>query len=71
LKRFDTLKPKPLAQVKFVASDAGPVAPPTVIPKSGVTVEPGFLSVLGGASAKIFPPPVALQSTGRRTALAD
>ncbi len=71
LKRFDTLKPKPLAQVKFVASDAGPVAPPTLIPKTGVTVEPGFLSVLGGASAKILPPPAALQSTGRRTALAD
>jgi len=42
LKQFDELKPTPLAQVKFVASDAGPVAPATFIPKTGVTVEPGF-----------------------------
>jgi len=71
LKQFDSLKPKPLAQVKFVASDAGSVAPVTYIPKTGITVEPGFLSVLGETSAKIVPPPAALQSTGRRTALAN
>ena len=71
LKQFDALKPTPLAQVKFVASDAGPVAPATFIPKTGVTVEPGFPSVLGEASAKITPPPAVLQSTGRRTALAN
>ena len=71
LKQFDALKPTPLAQVKFVASDAGPVAPATYIPKTGVTVEPGFPSVLGEGSAKITPPPAVLQSTGRRTALAN
>ena len=71
LKQFDELKPTPLAQVKFVASDAGPVAPATFIPKTGVTVEPGFPSVLCEASAKITPPPAVLQSTGRRTALAN
>ena len=71
LKQFGALKPTPLAQVKFVASDAGPVAPATFIPKTGVTVEPGFPSVLGEASAKITPPPAVLQSTGRRTALAN
>ena len=70
LKQFDALKPTP-SQVKFVASDAGPVAPATFIPKTGVMVEPGFPSVLGEASAKITPPPAVLQSTGRRTALAN
>ena len=70
LKTFEAQKPKPLPQVKFVVSDAGPVAPATRLPKQGDAVEPGFLSILDPGSARITPPPAALQSTGRRTALA-
>ena len=62
--------PKPLPQMKFVVSDAGPAGPPTFIPKKGVSVEPGFPSILAPNPAHITPPPAALQSTGRRTALA-
>ena len=71
LKTFEEQKPKPLPQVKFVVSDAGPVAPATRIPKKGDVVEPGFLSILDPGSARITPPRAALQSTGRRTALAQ
>src|SRR5690606_21321555 len=35
LAEFDHLKPEPLPTLKFVATDVGPVAPPTVIPDSG------------------------------------
>ncbi len=70
LKSFEAQKPKPLPQVKFVISDAGPVAPATRIPKKGDDVEPGFLSILNPGSARITLPPAALRSTGRRTALA-
>lgn len=62
--------PEPLLQMKFVVSDAGPIGPPTVIPKKGISVEPGFPSILDPNPAHISPPPAALQSTGRRTALA-
>ncbi|SVB56485.1 uncharacterized protein METZ01_LOCUS209339, partial [marine metagenome] len=71
LKKYDSAKPMPLPQVKFVISDAGPNAPPTRIPKKGTLVEPGFPSILDPADAQITPPPAALQSTGRRTALAN
>ena len=70
LKAFEAQKPRPLPQVKFVVSDAGPVAPATRIPKKGDIVEPGFLSILDPGPARITPPQAALQSTGRRTALA-
>ena len=71
LAAFDPEEPKPLPQVKFVVSDAGPLAPATRMPKSGALVEPGFLSILDPGLANITPPPAALQSTGRRTALAN
>ena len=70
LKKFEAQKPKPLPQVQFVMSDAGPNAPVTRIPKNGIIVEPGFPSILDPSIARIMPPPAALQSTGRRTALA-
>ena len=69
----DTLKPKPLPTMAFVASDVGPVAPPTRIPKkskAGV-IAPGFLSIFNPEPARITPPPAVPQSTGRRTALAN
>ena len=70
LKAFSAQMPEPLPQVKFVVSDAGPVAPATRLPKKGDAVEPGFLSLLDPGPARITPPPAALRSTGRRTALA-
>lgn len=71
LKQFEANRPKPLPAVKFVVSDAGPVAPVTRIPKRDTVVEPGFLTLLDPGDAVITPPPAALQSTGRRTALAN
>ncbi|MDP7011914.1 MAG: DUF1553 domain-containing protein [Verrucomicrobiota bacterium] len=72
LAKHDALKPKPLPTLTFVASDVGPVAPPTYIPKKEKegAIEPGFLSIIDPSKASISPPPAALQSTGRRTALA-
>lgn len=72
LAAFDSLKPKPLPTQRFVASDVGPVAPPTYVPgdHAKTPVEPGFPTVLCAGPAEIAPPPAALQSTGRRSALA-
>jgi hypothetical protein len=72
LAEFDHLKPKPLPTLKFVASDVGPIAPPTFIPDVAdqTPIEPAFPDVLKTGPATITPPPDALQSTGRRTALA-
>ncbi len=72
LARYDHLKPKPLPTLKFVASDVGPVAPPTTIPDSDdpTPIAPGFPTILDANPAKIQSPPTALRSTGRRTALA-
>ncbi|MBL66933.1 MAG: hypothetical protein CMO74_00555 [Verrucomicrobiales bacterium] len=71
LRQFESQRPKPLPKVKFVISDAGPVAPVTRIPKKGTVVEPGFLTLLDPSTATITPPPAGLQSSGRRTALAN
>ncbi|MFT5524772.1 MAG: hypothetical protein ACI9G1_004160 [Pirellulaceae bacterium] len=72
LKEYDGIKPKPLATVSFAVSDVGLKAPATKIPGArGEVVEPGFLTVLHEGAAEITPPDEALQSTGRRTALAN
>jgi hypothetical protein len=70
LKRLDRLRPPPPATV-LTATDIGPVSPPTMIPgdRKGGAIEPGFLSVLDPAPARIEPPPAARRSTGRRLAL--
>ena len=72
LAAFDDMKPKSLPTLKFVASDVGPLAPPTFIPddNSQTPIEPGIPTLLNEQPAQIVPPPVALRSTGRRTALA-
>ncbi|MDQ2950482.1 MAG: DUF1549 domain-containing protein, partial [Acidobacteriota bacterium] len=75
LAAFDSLKPadEPVAQAMI---DESAQAPPTQVLKVGVydsplySVEPGFLSILDPTPAKITPP-VGLNSTGRRTALAE
>jgi hypothetical protein len=74
LAEFDSLRPAPLPQGQFMV-DSGAVAPPTYILRGGNPdlkgdeVQPGFLSILDPADAKITPPG-GLSSTGRRSALA-
>ena len=72
LAEFDHLKPKPLPTLKFVASDVGPVAPPTTIPDADdpQPIAPAFPTILENEPPGIQPLHAALQSTGRRTALA-
>ncbi len=69
LKQFDEIKPKPLPAA-FVATDAGPKAPVTVLKnKRGETeVSPAYLTLIDRTEPSITPRP---DSTGRRTALAD
>lgn len=69
LKEFDKLKPAPLTEA-FVATDAGPVAPPTLMKtrQGEQDVAPGFLSLLCPEDAAVTP---LKNSTGRRTALAN
>lgn len=72
LSTFDHLKPKPLPTIKFVASDVGSTAPPTYIPDAPEKedIAPGIPTILSSDSLSIPPVPDALQSTGRRSALA-
>jgi mono/diheme cytochrome c family protein len=69
LKKFDADKPAPLPRAPM-AMDIGPKASPIFIPKKQQMgeVEPGFLTLLDEAPAKIEPKP---DTTGRRTALAQ
>ncbi len=68
LAEFDKLRPEPLPSV-LTATDVGPVAPPTVVPKGSKpeAVEPGYLTVLDEKPATVKPLP---NSTGRRSELA-
>jgi hypothetical protein len=75
LSQFDSLKPAPLAQGQFMV-DISATAPPTYILRGGNVdakgeeVQPGFLSVLDPSNAK-YAPPAGINSTGRRSALAN
>ncbi|MGP0070067.1 MAG: PSD1 and planctomycete cytochrome C domain-containing protein [Isosphaeraceae bacterium] len=71
LHRFDAMKPIEPGLV-MSATDVGPEAPPTVIPgdRKNEPIQPGFLSALDPAPARIEPSPSAPRSTGRRLALA-
>lgn len=73
LKAFEHLKPKPLPTMKFLVSDTGLKAPPTIIPdtKNGENIEPGVMSIFDPSPAKIPEIDPALKSTGRRSALAN
>ena len=68
LTEFDQLKPTPLPP-NYGATDVGPVAPPTLLPKGKdkQPVEPGYLSVLDERPATVKP---LANSTGRRSELA-
>ena len=72
LAEFDHLQPQALPQLKFVASDVGSDAPPTYIPdvENHAAIIPGFPDIIDPTPATIPSLPKALQSTGRRTALA-
>jgi mono/diheme cytochrome c family protein len=71
LKQYDALRPVPPGTVLAV-TDVGPVAPATYLPgeRRQEVIEPGFLSVLDPAPARIERPAAAERSTGRRLALA-
>src|SRR5579863_1153160 len=75
LAQFDSLKPAPLPEGQFMA-DISATAPQTFILRGGNPalkgdeVQPGFLSILDPTDARITPP-AGLNSTGRRTALAN
>ena len=71
LRRFDALKPIEPGPV-LAATDVGPSAPPTVIPgdRRQQPIDPGFLSALDPAPARVEPSSAAPRSTGRRLALA-
>ncbi|HUS04902.1 MAG TPA: DUF1549 and DUF1553 domain-containing protein [Bryobacteraceae bacterium] len=74
LAKFNAIKPQqmPVGQAMI---DNGPASPKTHILGAGAydaplaEVQPGFLSILDPADAKVTPPP-AVNSTGRRAALA-
>ncbi|MCB1211251.1 MAG: DUF1549 domain-containing protein, partial [Verrucomicrobiales bacterium] len=69
LKKFDSLKPKPLLDA-FVATDAGPKGPsnPLKTRKGEQEIAPGFLTLLEPKEPEIKP---TGNSTGRRTVLAN
>ncbi len=71
LKAIDSLKPEPLPPA-FTVTDIGPIAPPVFLPKArdGLPVDPGFLSVLDPAPARIQRSSLMPNSTGRRATLA-
>jgi hypothetical protein len=76
LAKFDAIKP-PDPPVTQAMIDASREAPPTHVLAVGVydrpmdEVEPGFLTILDPGRAKIVPPPPGVNSTGRRSALAN
>ena len=75
LAKFDSIKP-PEAPVAQAMIDNGKVAPVTHVLAVGVydaykeEVQPGFLSILDPSDAKITPP-AGVDSSGRRSALAN
>ncbi len=72
LAAFDHLKPKPLA-TGLTVTDFGTVAPPVFIPSKERLGEiaPGFLTIFDPKVAHIEPMAAAVNSTGRRTTLAN
>jgi hypothetical protein len=74
LEQFANLRPKPLPRIQIMR-DQDIIAPATHVLKAGAIgapldeVEPGWLSILDAAPAKVTPIP-ELRSSGRRAALA-
>lgn len=69
LKKFDHLKPKPL-MAAFVATDAGPQAPPNTLETGDgdIEIDPGFPTIIDSGLPAIEPTET---STGRRKVLAN
>lgn len=72
LAEFDDLKPEPLPS-GLTVTDYGTIAPPIFIPSKERLgeVAPGFLTIFDPKVAHIEPMAEAVNSTGRRTALAN
>lgn len=72
LKKFDHLKPKSLP-TGLTVTDYGDQAPPVFIPSKERLGEiaPGFLTIFDPKVAHIEPMPAEVESTGRRTTLAN
>ncbi len=72
LKKFDKLKPAKLP-LGMSVTDVSETAPKTYIPgkKKKTEILPGFLTLLSPDTAKIMQVSAPIQSTGRRTALAQ
>lgn len=71
LAKFDELKPSPLPRGQAAGDVAAPTVPVMIPGKSRMgEIAPGFPVVLGDDVPEIFPPELAPQSTGRRSALA-
>jgi hypothetical protein len=68
---FDSLRPGGIPMARGVR-DIGASAPPVRIPgqEAGADIEPGYLTVLGGARPRVEAPEARPGSTGRRAALA-
>ena len=75
LAEFDSVRPQPLPRGQYMI-DISATAPPTYVHlrgdpyAKGEEVQPGFLSILDPSDQKITPPK-ELNSTGRRTVLAN
>ncbi|WP_437205967.1 DUF1549 domain-containing protein [Planctomicrobium sp. SH664] len=69
LAAYDALKPEPLP-LAMIATDVGPVAPPTVIPKKKVEVQPGVPTLMNPEPTTIVRLTESPATTGRRAALA-
>lgn len=71
LAELESLRP-PMPGRAFTVTDVGPESPPTTIPgdRSGRTIEPGYLAVLGSEPAAIDSIAPGARTTGRRLALA-
>lgn len=72
LAEHDNLKPQPLPEAMTI-SDVGPVVSPVSIPgkRNAEEIAPGVLSVIDPSPLEILQPSTSLNSTGRRTALAQ
>ncbi|MDZ4288300.1 MAG: DUF1549 and DUF1553 domain-containing protein, partial [Prosthecobacter sp.] len=73
LAEFDHLKPKPIPAA-FVIGETGPVARDAsfITRRSGTVVaKPGFLTILDPKDAAVPAPKPGMDTTGRRTVLAD
>jgi hypothetical protein len=69
LGEFDSIRPRPLF-AGLLATDVGPVAPPTKIPGHENDIAPGYLVVLDRQPLNVPKIEPKSNSTGRRTALA-